>query len=183
MPMEKSSITSKWYDVLKQQQANSCAAACIRMMGHYINGSDPGEGTTRAYISLAEGGTSSLGSGGVITQNGHNFVTTPTAPDPMIVGLKSLRPIINTTYIFNSPTTQGLKDKLAQVGTKNPMIIGVFWAGGGGGHVMVGVDRDETSGRIIVADPGYGVRFIEPDGSYKPEVGVNGNVVLAVYQK
>jgi Papain-like cysteine protease AvrRpt2 len=182
MANERSSITGKWYQILRQQMTESCAPACIRMMGIYINGSDPGEGTTRAYVSLAEGGNSSLGGGGVVTQTGHDFDTTPTAPDPMVTGLKSLRPSINSAYIWKNTTTQGLKDKLTEVGPKNPMIIGVYWAGGGG-HVMVGVDRDATSGRVIVADPGYGVRFIEPDGSYQPAAGVDGNVVLTVYKQ
>jgi hypothetical protein len=181
MASEKSSITGKWYQILRQQQGNSCAPACIRMMGLCFNGSDPGEGTTRAYVSLAEGGSSSLGSGGVVSQVGHDFVTTPTQPDPMVLGLKSLRPAIDTSYVLNDPTNQNIKDKLASIGPKNEMIIGVFWATGGG-HVMVGVDRDATSGRIVVADPAYGVRFIEPDGTYQPEVGVNGRVVLTIFK-
>lgn len=182
MANEKSSITGKWYQNLRQQMGNSCAPACIRMMGLYINGADPGEGATRAYVSLAEGGISSLGSGGVVSQTGHDFVTTATAPDPMVIALKSLRPAINSAYIYTASTTQGLKDKMALVGPKNPMIIGVYW-NGGGGHVMVGVDRDSASGRIIVADPGYGVRAIEPDGVYRPDVGVEGYVVLVVHKQ
>ncbi|WP_343842455.1 papain-like cysteine protease family protein [Bowmanella denitrificans] len=182
MANERSAVTGKWYQILRQQKDNSCAPACIRMMGIYVNGVDPGEGTTRAYVSLAEGGTSSLGGGGVVTQTGHNFTTTPTAPDPMVQALKSLRPAINSSYIWEANTTQALKDKMAEVKPKNEMIIGVYWAGGGG-HVVVGVDRDATSGRIIVADPGYGVRFIESDGSYHPAVGVTGNVVLTVFRQ
>lgn len=179
MAKERSAITSKWYEILRQQKGNSCAPACIRMMGIYLNGADPGEGTTQALVSVAEGGTSTLGTGGVVGQAGHDFVTTATAPAPMVTALKGLRPAINSSYIWEQTTTQGLKDAIAKVGPKNPMIIGVYWAGGGG-HVMVGVDRDSVSGRVIVADPGYGVRFIEPDGSYQPAVGVDGNVTLAI---
>lgn len=181
MASGRSGITGKWYNYHPQGKANSCAPSCVRMMGELINGSDPGEGTTRAFVAVSEGGTSTLGDGGVVSHTGHDFETTPTEPDPMVAGLKALRPAIEAEYIFADPTSAELRAKIAEVSPQNPMIIGVFWAGGGG-HVVVGVDKHADSNRIIVADPAYGVKFIEPDGSYAPETGVTGRTVLAVYK-
>lgn len=181
MANERSAITGKWYKVLRQQKSESCAAASVRMMGLYINGTDPGEGTTRCFITLAEVGNSgTLGSGGLVSEDAtaHDFTNTGTLPQAMVGALGSLRPAIAAKYIWETATTKALKDKMAEVGPKNPMIIGVYW-NGGGGHVMVGVEKHST-GRIIVADPGYGVGFIEPDGIYRPVAGVQGYVVLTV---
>ena len=150
-------------------------------MGILKNDSDPGESVTRAFVARAEGHATSLGAGGVVGHSGHDFAVTPTGPAAMVTALGSLRPSITAVSIFEpSGTTQSLKDKLAETSRRNPMIIGVFWRGGGG-HVMVGVDRDATSGKVIVSDPHFGVRHIESDGTYEPETGVRGNVTLAVY--
>lgn len=184
MAQEKSTITKKWHEVFRQQLSESCAPACIRMMSKFVNGVDPGEGTTRCYVTGSESGShGSLGSGGVVQEDksAHDFTSAGTAPDAMVGALKSLRPSISSAHLHDATTTTAMKDKLKLVRPKNPMIIGVYWAGGGG-HVMVGVDFDSTSGRIIVADPGYGVGFIEPDGSYNPQTGVHGNVTLIVYK-
>ncbi len=184
---QRSTVTGKWYDVRLQQKDNSCAAACIRMLSEKLNGTDPGEASVRSFISDAYGQGSALGNGGVIYEPGRDMMLYATEPAKMVTALKGLRPPIDAAFVEDFSGFAGLKGsasvnaKLALITPKNPMIIGVFWEMGGA-HVMLGCDRDATSGRIIVADPHYGVKFIEPSGYYEPALGSKATATLAVYR-